>query len=127
MNLNQTELKKIRKSGIIAAVILLTIATLHLLKGHNKFSIALYILAVVFFIMTRFFPAVFKKLTQAIGESITGLMLSIVFYVVITPMGLIMRLFSKDPLDRRIEKEKDSYWIKKEPATEDVSRYEKQF
>lgn len=127
MSLNQTELKKIRKSGIIATVILLTIGTLHLLKGHNRLSIALYILAVVFFIMTRFSPFAFKKLTQAIGESITGVLLSIVFYVVITPMGLIMRLFSKDPLDRRIEKGKNSYWIEKELATEDVTRYEKQF
>lgn len=127
MNLNQIELKRIRKSGIIATVIFLTIGTLHLLKGHNKLSIALYILAGTFFIMTRFSPFTFKKLTHTIGELITGLLLSIVFYVVVTPMGLIMKLFTKDPLDRRIEKEKDSYWIEKELVSEDITRYEKQF
>lgn len=127
MSLNQTELKKIKKSGIIAAVIFLTIATLHLFKGHQRLSIAFYILAGMFFIMTGFFPVVFKKITDAIGELITGLMLSIVFYAVITPMGLMMRLFGKDPLDNEIEKEKDSYWIEKEPISEDTTRYEKQF
>lgn len=127
MSLSQTELKRIKKSGIIAAVIFLTIATLHLFKGHHRLSIAFYLLAGAFFIMTGFFPAVFKKITDALGELITGLMLSIVFYLVITPMGLIMRLFRKDPLDKKIERGKDSYWIEKEPATEDITRYEKQF
>ena len=116
-----------KKSGIIAALIFLIIGTLHLLKGHNGYSIVFYALAGIFFVMTQFFPEVFTKITRAIGEFITKLILCVIFYSVVTPTGLIMRLFGKDPLDRRIEKEKDSYWTKKEGITEDGNRYEKQF
>lgn len=125
--MSQTEIKKIRKTGLIAPVILSVIGTLHLWRGHSKVSIALYTLALIIFIMTMFFPAAFKKTTNAIGTFITNIMLSIVFFLVITPFGLIMRLFRKDPLDKKIEKDKDSYWIKREEASEDVSSYEKQF
>lgn len=127
MSLNQIELKKIRRSGLIAALIFLTIATLHLFKGHSGFAIAFYLLAGTFFTMTRFFPEAFKKITQAIGESVTALILSVLFYVVITPMGLMMRLLRRDPLDKKIDKEKDSYWQKKEVSGEDITGYERQF
>lgn len=127
MSLNQIELKQIRRSGIIAALIFLTIATLHLLKGHHGFAIAFYLLAGTFFTMTGFFPAAFKKITSTIGEFVTALMLSLIFYIMITPMGLMMRLFGRDPLDKKIEKEKDSYWEKKEVSGEDITGYEKQF
>lgn len=35
----------------------------------------------------------------------------IIFYVVITPVGLCLRLVGIDYLQRRFEREEDSYWI----------------
>lgn len=127
MNLNQTELKKIKRIGLIAPLIFLIIGMLHFRKGHFELAIFLYILAVVFFVMTWFFPIAFKKTTRAIGETITRLLLSIVFYIMITPYAIIMRLFGKDPLDKRIEKEKNSYWIDKERSADGTAGYERQF
>lgn len=127
MSLNQIELKRIKRTGLIAPIILLAIGTLHLKKGHLGLALFLYILATVIFFMTMFLPSVFKRTTNAIGELITKLLLSVVFYIAITPLGLIMRLFGKDMLKKRIEKDRDSYWIKKESAAEPISSYEKQF
>jgi hypothetical protein len=42
-------------------------------------------------------------------------MLGIMFYGVITPTGLIMRAFGKDPLRLRFEKDADTYWIVRTP------------
>ena len=127
MVLNQTEIKKIRLSAIIASLIFLTIGTVHLFKKHPHFYITAYTLCLFFFVMVVFFTAAFKKLTSFIGGLITALLLALVFFAVITPIGLIMRLFGKDPLDRKIEKGKGSYWEKKGAVSEDVERYEKQF
>jgi len=34
----------------------------------------------------------------------------IIFFLVVTPFGLLLRLFGIDYLQRRLEKEKNSYW-----------------
>ena len=43
------------------------------------------------------------------------LALAILFYGVVTPTGLLMRLFGKDPLRLRFDREAKSYWIAREP------------
>ena len=53
----------------------------------------------------------------------TRILLVIMFYLVFTPTGFIMRLFGADPLDLKMDKNKNSYWIKKEGHTD----YERQF
>jgi hypothetical protein len=54
-------------------------------------------------------------------------LLIIIFYLVFAPVGLVLRLIKKDLLNRKIEAERDSYWIKKEHIEFDKSRYEKQY
>jgi hypothetical protein len=61
-----------------------------------------------------------------IGWTISHLLLGITYYLVLTPIGLIMRLVRKDPLQRRFESETESYWSAHSPDT-DPSRYFRQF
>jgi hypothetical protein len=56
----------------------------------------------------------------------TRLLLALVFYLVITPIGLGMRLLGHDPLERKIDKGATTYWKEKEQI-DDVTRYEKQY
>ncbi|MBI5814496.1 MAG: hypothetical protein HZB29_02670 [Nitrospinae bacterium] len=56
----------------------------------------------------------------------TRLLLAAVFYLVITPIGLIMRLMGKDILDEKIDRAASSYWKMKEQHN-DPTRYEKQY
>ncbi|MDD5165806.1 MAG: hypothetical protein PHQ57_00245 [Candidatus Omnitrophica bacterium] len=58
---------------------------------------------------------------------ILRIILAILFYLVLAPIGLIMRLFRVDLLDRKIDKKKESYWRKKEEAVCDLASYERQF
>ena len=46
---------------------------------------------------------------------ISPVVLAILFYVVVTPMGLIMRAFGKDPLRLKREVSDPSYWIRRDP------------
>jgi hypothetical protein len=55
----------------------------------------------------------------------TRLLLAITFYLVITPTGLVMRLFGRDPMTRR--KGSGSYWIKPPPSARGTKHFKNQF
>lgn len=61
-----------------------------------------------------------------IGWTISHLILGVLFYLVITPVGLLMRLFGRNPLARNIDRKAATYWIRRSgpPASE---RYFRQF
>ena len=69
---------------------------------------------------------VWMAIGLVLGTIVTGIILTIVFIVAVTPIGLIMRLFGHDPMHRKLDRQAESYWIPKSPNT-DKSRLEKYF
>lgn len=124
--MNEINTKRIRRNAIIGGIILSCIATLHFFKGHTGFYRFLYAFAGFLFIAGGFFPKIFKRITDAAGGFIVSVFLSVIFFTIITPIGVVMRLFGKDTLDKYIDAGKDSYWINK-PQDEDISGLEKQY
>jgi len=61
-----------------------------------------------------------------IGWTVSHLLLAAVYYLLITPLGLIMRLIGRDKLQMRLDKDAASYWIQRPPPPP-VSRYFRQF
>jgi hypothetical protein len=61
-----------------------------------------------------------------ISWTISRLMLTMVFYAVFTPVGLLLRLSGRDVLGRRFRPDQTSYWTPR-PAAGDVSRYFRPF
>ncbi len=61
-----------------------------------------------------------------IGLVISHAILAAVYYAVLTPIGLLMRLVGHDPMRRRFDPQAESYWIERKPD-ENVSRYFRQF
>lgn len=58
-----------------------------------------------------------------IGWAMSHLILGAVYYLVLTPMGLIMRLLRHDPLARRFDPHAKTYWRKREAAREPESYF----
>jgi hypothetical protein len=60
------------------------------------------------------------------GIVISNLLLAVFYYLVITPIGLIMRALGRDPMKRRWEPEATTYW---QDAEKDIApeRYFRQF
>lgn len=56
----------------------------------------------------------------------TRLLLGLVYYLVMTPIGLLLRLVGRDPLDRRLM-DRASYWRKCEPRSDPRGSMERQF
>ena len=61
-----------------------------------------------------------------IGMVLSNLLLGLVFYLVITPIGLMLRCLGKDPLERRLDRQAPTYWKDAEKPV-DATRYFRQF
>lgn len=55
------------------------------------------------------------KMAHFLGQIMTRVILSLAFYLVITPLGLIMKLFGKDMLHRRFDSSVSTYWVPVDP------------
>jgi hypothetical protein len=76
-------------------------------------------------LMRRFYVA-WMIVVYPIGWTVSHVIMAIVYYVVLTPLGFIMRLSGYDPMRQRIESDATTYWIKRE-STRDPKRYFRQF
>lgn len=61
-----------------------------------------------------------------VGYVITLALMGAVFYLVITPTGLLMRLFGRDPLSRKFRPEASTYWIRRR-EDDSLDRYFRQY
>lgn len=59
--------------------------------------------------------------TYPIGFAVSSLVLVVLYYAVLTPIGLILRLCRYDPLHRRFDRDASSYWhprsVRRDPAS----------
>jgi len=51
------------------------------------------------------------RVAMAIGHVVNTLILAIVYFIVITPMALVMRLMGKDPMARALDRQAVSYRV----------------
>jgi hypothetical protein len=55
------------------------------------------------------------KLGLLLGKIVSPVALGVLFYVVLTPIGLLVRAFGKDPLRLKFDPAADSYWQSRTP------------
>jgi hypothetical protein len=68
------------------------------------------------------------SLALFLGLIVSTVLLTIFFYIVVTPIGLVARAFGNDFLSRRFEPERSSYWIERShPSPKQRREYEQQF
>ena len=109
-------IQELRKFGLTMFGILAVIAALLLWKSKNSWQI-LALLSALFLFSSIFFPQSLRPIEKwwlVFGEKmstvISFIILFITFYLAITPMAYIMKLFGKDPLSRKLDKNLNSYW-----------------
>ena len=56
------------------------------------------------------------KLGEILGIIIAPIVMALVYFVILTPVSLIVRMFGKDLLNLKFLKEKDTYWIKRKKS-----------
>ena len=61
-----------------------------------------------------------------IGIVLSNVVVSLVFYIVIFPVGLLLRMLGKDPMRRKFDRAVKSYWLEAEKI-DDAKSYFRQF
>ena len=107
-----------RSFGIVFFVVFFLIAFYPLINGEN-IRIWSAVISLIFLVLgllnSKFLNPLNKlwfKFGIFLGKIISPVVLGIIFFLVVTPIGLLMRLLGKDLLNLRYNKNK-SYWIEK--------------
>ena len=105
--------------GIVFFIVFILIALYPLLNGQEIRLWALNISA-VFLILGLLKSKLLTPLNKLwfrfgifLGKIISPIIMGFIFFLVVTPIGLIMRLLGKDVLNLKYNKER-SYWIEKD-------------
>jgi len=57
-----------------------------------------------------------------LGVVIAPIIMGAVFFLVVTPIGIVMSIMGKDPLNKKYDKKKETYWIKRRTSTGSMKR-----
>lgn len=65
--------------------------------------------------------------TWPIGWVLSHVILALVYYGVVAPIGLVMRALGRDPLERRFDRDASTYWTPRPEPTDDPERHFRQY
>ena len=94
----------------------------------NSESIRIWsvIISLIFFILGIFNAKILTPLNKVwmsfgklLGNFVSPIVMGIIFFGVVTPTGLILKLFSKDILNLKKNKN-DTYWLKKDNSNNNM-------
>ena len=118
-----------RSFGIVFFVVFLLIA-LYPITYSGEIRVWSLIISLIFLILGLLKSKILTPLNKFwfkfgifLGKIISPVIMGIIFFLVVTPIGLIMRLLRKDVLNLKYNKNK-SYWIEK---TDKKSKIKNQF
>ena len=110
-----------RSFGVVFAAVFALIGLWPLLGGGGArwwalaTAVAFAVVALAAPRLLRLPNALWQKLGRALNRVVSPLVIGLVFFTAVVPTGLMMRLFGKDPLRLRFDREATSYWIERRP------------
>tara|TARA_B100000767_G_scaffold11076_1_gene10763 strand:- start:596 stop:985 length:390 start_codon:yes stop_codon:yes gene_type:complete len=118
MKKNKIEISSNRSFGLVFFVVFLIISLLPIFKGGDV-RIWAIIAAIIFLILGLLNSQILNPLNKIwfkfgilLGSFISPVVMGIVFFLVVTPTSLIMKIFNSNLLGLKKNKKK-SYWIEK--------------
>ena len=122
--------KQLVSFGLIMAVAALVVAWIH--GERDALTIALITVAIAFavapFVAPRPLTPLYNawmRLAEVLGWINTRILLTLIFYLVVTPIGVVMRLFRRSPL--ALEERNGSFWCDPPRHSYGDKHFEKQF
>ena len=122
-----------RKNTLVVALVLGGLAAWNVHRHRPPVAGVLAGLAVVLCLMallsplwTERFNRAWMALASGLGYVNSRILLSLVYYLVMAPLGAVLRLTGHDPLRRRAP-QVESYWIPRESPRQSKSGFERPF
>jgi hypothetical protein len=128
-----TTTRDLRKFGLLVGGVFLVLGSIALWR-HKATAPWLLTPGVLLFgfglILPRSLKTVYvgwMSFAFALGLVVSTVLLTIFFYVVITPIGLIARIAGKDFLSLKMQPNVQSHWLTREKPVQTAAEYEQQF
>ena len=122
-----------RSFGLVFTVVFIAIGLYPVIGGSSPHLWALVIAGVllpvsfVAPILLRPFNWVWMKFGSVLHFIMTPFIMLVIFVLTVIPTALLMKLFGKDPLSRKFEPGKESYWVLRDPAGPEPESLKDQF
>ena len=128
-----THKKDLRNFGITIGIILLIITAIIFYKSEKVIELLFY--SGVFLIgFGLVFPKILKPLyliwmtfAVIIGWVMTRIILSILFYIIITPIGLITRILGRNNFHSKNKGLNNTFWNYRKLEKDELNKYENQY
>ena len=131
--INKSSRKELMKFGITIGVFLGIVAGVLFWNDSKAWEYTAYI-AAVFLITGLVIPTILKPVyiiwmsfAVVMGFVMSHVILGLIFVLIFTPAGLIMRVLGKDPLKEKMDPNAKSYWIQRERTPFDPRTAERQY
>lgn len=122
-----------RSFGLVFTAVF-TIVGLFPLLGDGQVRIWALAVAGLFLIIAFVRPGLLAPLNliwfrfgMLLGKIMTPIVMGLLYFVTITPIGLIMRATGKDPLRTRLEPEAETYWQKRDAESQPLNSMRDQY
>jgi len=115
-----TEKQELRKFGLVTCVPFLLLAGFLYWKTRPSWPIFagigafLSLSALIYPLILRPVEKYWMKFAMVLSRISTFIILCVTFFIMITPFGLVRRLFVKDPMGLKFDSKQKSYWIETE-------------
>ena len=122
-----------RNLGTTFAAVLALIGAYKLVRGNGS-GVYWLAAAVPFLLCAYFWTAPLRPLNfvwHRIGllmfKVVNPVVMAVVYFIAVTPTGILLRLFGKDPLRLKFDRAAASYWIERKPPGPAGSEMKNQF
>lgn len=122
-----------RKSALLVAAVLLGIAAWNLYRGRPTVVLVLASLGAALVVAGLFVPpaarafhVAWMRFAVLLGHVNSRVLLTLVYYLLVTPYGVVSRLVRRDPLRRRGRAE-ESYWVERKTTRQSREGFERLF
>ncbi len=122
-----------RKSALVVAFVLLLVAAWNFYRGRTTVVVifasigaALVVAGLFVPVAARAFHKAWMRFAVALGHVNSRVLLTLMYYLVFTPYGLVSRLVGRDPLRRR-GKVGESYWVERKRTRQEREQFERLF
>ena len=128
MDHNEVKIGSNRSFGIVFFVFFLLISLWPLKNGGNLnfwlfgISIIFLILGIINSKLLKPLNFIWFKFGLLLGSIISPIVMSIIFFLVVTPTSILIKLFNKDILNLKKNKKKKTYWIEKSVSKSQMNK-----
>lgn len=133
MNWNSTDTREIRKFGSIALIFFGTLCSLGIWRQKVLLTYLFGLLSLLglgFILLPKPLRPAYSgwlKIAHLIGRTITTLVLTLAYYLVVTPSALIRRVFGGRPLPVKPDNTASSYWVDRSEPCQPQERFYKRY